>query len=299
MCRDGSVALDSMTAAATLAAMACTHRDPRPLLALTLGLGLACNPSGGDDTSSSTSEPSTTGPTTTDGPTTAGPTTAGPTTEGPTTAGPTTEGPTTAGPTTEATTAVTTETGETDTSTTGSTTDTGDTTTGALACGEHVEFTASWEAWQAAVEQNGATYFYTLLSGGGGFGPPDFCQYRTTVAVADGSVVERRFEVAEIVGNPPEPCEATFTETGADIGSMGSDYAAAPATVEALYGACCDNVIHIEPADEYTVTFGTDKEGFMHTCYYVANGCADGCDGGPLGPSLEFEKLEFGAPPAP
>lgn len=45
------------------------------------------------------------------------------------------------------------------------------------------------------------------------------------------------------------------------------------------------------------VTFEVDRQGLMFQCYYVINGCADGCDGGPLGTNLEFETLAFGPPP--
>lgn len=179
-----------------------------------------------------------------------------------------------------------------DTSSTG---DTDDTTTGALACNELPDFVASFTAWEAARDANANTYYYSVVRGVGGLMPPDYCIYRTLVAVADGQVIERRFEIAEMIGNPS--CDEPFAEEGDKVGSNMSDFAAPPVTVDALYGACCDMVLHIEPADEYTVTFTTDEDGLMQSCYYVANGCADGCDGGPLGAALEFEALEFGAPP--
>jgi len=179
-----------------------------------------------------------------------------------------------------------------DTSSTG---DTDDTTTGALACNELPDFVASFTAWEAARDANANTYYYSVLRGVGGLMPPDYCIYRTLVAVADGKVVERRFEISDQIGNPM--CDEPFVEKDAEVGTKMSDFAAPAVTVDALYGACCDMVLHIEPADEYTITFTTDEDGLMQACYYVANGCADGCDGGPLGAALEFEVLEFGAPP--
>jgi len=258
-----------------------------------LGLALACNPDTGDDTSGGStgnSSGATTGGATTDGPTTGGATTA-----------PTTGATTDIGTTGEPGTSVATET--TDPGTTSATSTTGDpsettgeTTGGAIACGEDPEFTASWNAWQAAVQTNGDTYYYSVLRSFGGFQPPDYCIYRTLVVVVDGAVVERRFEVAQKVGDPPE-CDAPFIEKGEEVGTQVADFAAVPVTVDTLYAACCDEVIHIEPAEEYMVTFEVDDGGLMKQCYYVANGCADGCDSGPLGSTLDFETLAFGAPP--
>ena len=269
-----------------------TARSFSSLHVAAIGLILACNPDKGDDTSASDSA-ATTGNESSGGATTDA--TTGATTDATTdaTTGPTT-GPTT-GATTDATTGATTTTGSTTTTeeTTG-----GETTGGAVGCAEDPEFTASWNAWQTAVQANGATYYYSVIRGTSGFGPPDYCLYRTTIVVTDGAVVERRFEISQMVGDPVD-CEEAFTEMGENVGTQVSNFAAVPVTVETLYGACCDDVIHIEPAEEYMVTFEADDQGLMKQCYYVANGCADGCDGGPLGPTLDFEALAFGAPPAP
>ncbi len=209
--------------------------------------------------------------------------------------------PTTSGPTTNPDdTGILTSTSEPATSSTsasssGSSGDTDDTTTGALACNELPDFVASHTAWEAARDAHANTYYYTVLRSAAGLVPPDFCIYRTLIAVVDGKVVERRFEISDMLGEPE--CEKSFTEQGDEVGTGVAEFVAPPATVDALYGACCDNVLHIEPADEYTVTFATDDAGLMKSCYYVANGCADGCDGGPLGYALDFETLAFGAPP--
>jgi len=180
-------------------------------------------------------------------------------------------------------------------STSESSTTSEDSTTGGLACADVPDYVASFAAWEQARDANANTYFYSVLRGPSGLVPPDYCIYRTLVAVVDGQVVERRFEISEMFGEAD--CDKTFTEKGDEVGTGTADYLAPAVTVDELYAACCDMVLHIQPADEFTVTFSTDKEGLMNTCYYVANGCADGCDGGPLGAALAFEKLDFGAPP--
>ncbi len=261
---------------------------------LSLGIAsiiLACNPGKGEDTSASESA-GTTGASTSGATTSATDSLTTGATTGATTSA-------TTGPTTGATTDVgTTDPGTTTTLTTGDTSETtGDTTTGtAVGCGEDPEFTASWDAWQAAVETNGATYYYSVLRGFGGLMPPDYCIYRTVIVVIDGAVVERHFEIDQMVGDPQD-CETPFTENGEEVGTQVANFAAIPATVDTLYAACCDQVIHIEPAEEYMVTFEVDKQGLMAQCFYVPNGCADGCDSGPLGSSLVFETLAFGPPP--
>lgn len=250
-----------------------TYLRTIPLALLVLA---ACTPDPGDESSSSNSSTSTSSSASSGDPGTGEPTTIA---------------ATSSSDSEPATTGTTSDTSTTDATT--STTD--DTTTGALACGELPDFVASFTAWETARDANANTYYYSLLRGPSGLVPPDFCIYRTLVAVADGEVIERRFEIAEMVGEPE--CDKAFTEQGDEVGTGTADYLAPAVTVDALYSACCDMVLHIEPADEYTVTFSTDKEGLMKTCYYVANGCADGCDGGPLGAALDFEALAFGAPP--
>ena len=206
-----------------------------------------------------------------------------------------------ASPTTGATTDIgTTDPGTTSTTslTTGDTLDTtGDSTTGvAVGCGEDPEFTASWSAWQAAVEVNGPTHYYSVSRGFGGRMPPDYCIYRTMIVVNDGIITDRHFEIDQMVGDPQD-CETPFYENGAEVGTNFANFAAVAATVDTLYAACCDQVINIEPAEEYMVTFEVDRQGLMAQCFYVPNGCADGCDSGPLGASLIFETLAFGPPP--
>jgi hypothetical protein len=252
-----------------------TYLRTIPLALLVLA---ACTPDPGDESSSSNSSTSTS---------------SSASSGDPGTGEPTTTAATSSSDSEPATTGTTSDTSTTTDASTTSTTD--DTTTGALACGELPDFVASFTAWETARDANANTYYYSLLRGPSGLVPPDFCIYRTLVAVADGEVIERRFEIAEMVGEPE--CDKAFTEQGDEVGTGTADYLAPAVTVDALYSACCDMVLHIEPADEYTVTFSTDKEGLMKTCYYVANGCADGCDGGPLGAALDFEALAFGAPP--
>ena len=233
-----------------------TSRSLSSLCAAAIGLALACNPDKGDDTGSESTGAAPTSSTT----------------------GTTDVEPTGTG-----------ETGAT--GTTG-----GETTGGALGCGDDPEFTASLAAWQAAVSTNGATYYYSVIDGFTIYSEGNNCMYRTLVAVTDGVVVERRFEIASMEGDASE-CETPFIEKGAEIGTHDVNYAAEPVTVDALYAACCDEVLHVEPAEDYTTEFKTDDRGFMKQCYHVMTACADSCDSGPFGSSLDFEVLAFGAPP--
>jgi hypothetical protein len=263
-----------------------TYLRAVPLCPLFLiALVAACPPAPGDDSSTSASSSTASSSSGSESASGTEPTSQ-PTTE------PTTVATDESASGTESASGSTTGTTAPDTSSTG---DTDDTTTGALACNELPDFVASFTAWEAARDANANTYYYSVLRGVGGLMPPDYCIYRTLVAVADGKVVERRVEISDQIGNPM--CDEPFVEKDAEVGTKMSDFAAPAVTVDALYGACCDMVLHIEPADEYTITFTTDEDGLMQACYYVANGCADGCDGGPLGAALEFEVLEFGAPP--
>lgn len=260
--------------------MACIHSAPLRVLASACVLVLACNPDSdpGVSESASSSSSTTTG-------------------DVPTTGGSTAEPP-------DSSTGSSDTTAETTDGTSGSTTvepdsSTGDTTTGEPVCMGDAAFTASYDAWKAAVAANGTTYYYSVLRSEGGFQQPDYCFYRTLIAVIDGEVYERRYEVAEVLGEAT--CDAEWIEKGVEIGKHSQadqPLAAPPVTVDALYGACCETLA-MQPADEYMFTFETDKDGLMKTCYYVLNGCADDCSGGPLGASLEFEVIAFGEPPPP
>jgi len=258
-----------------------TYTGPAPRTLLSLGtlcisIIIACNPGKGEDTSASESAGTTSAATSSATSSATSPTTS-----------PTTDIGTTDPGTTSTTSLTTGDTADT----------TGDSTTGvAVGCGEDPDFAASWSAWQAAVEVNGPTYYYSVLRGVGGLMPPDYCIYRTLIVVSNGIVTDRHFEIDQMVGDPQD-CETPFFESGAEVGTNVANFAAVPATVDTLYGACCDQVIHIEPAEEYMITFEVDKQGLMAQCFYVPNGCADGCDSGPLGDSLIFETLAFGPPP--
>ena len=170
-----------------------------------------------------------------------------------------------------------------------------DSTTGEPLCSENTQFTAAWTAWQKAIADKGATYFYTVRRSPGGFVGENYCIYRTLIAVTDGQISERRFEVAELVGAPD--CEPSFIEKGAELGTHIDEFLAAPITVDALYTGCCDDVIHVQPAEDYSIQFAVDEAGLMARCYYLINSCGESCDGGPLGQPLTFETLQFGAPP--
>ncbi|MBL9105334.1 MAG: hypothetical protein JNL82_30585 [Myxococcales bacterium] len=163
------------------------------------------------------------------------------------------------------------------------------------ACADEPAFQASLDAWQAALAAGGPDYWYSVLRYTGGFNDLPHCDYRTYVAVSAGAVVERRFEVYQEVGD--EGCAPTWIETGADVGSHEHPLAGAAVTFDALYAACCDEVFHIEPAEEYTAHFTADEADLMATCYSLAMGCGEGCDDGPYDHSLFVEQIAFGALP--
>lgn len=262
--------------------MACINFAPLRVVATACGLVLACNPDSGDPgvSESASSSSSSTGEAPTGGSTADPP------------------DPTTSS-TTDATTTAATESGTDSTTVEPPDSSTGDTTTGEPVCMGDAAFTASYDAWKAALQTNGDTYYYSVLRSESGFQQPDYCIYRTLIAVIDGEVYERRYEVAEVLGEAT--CDAEWIEKGVEIGKHSEadqPLAAPPVTVDTLYGACCET-LNMQPADEYAFTFETDPDGFMKTCYYVLNGCADDCSGGPLGATLEFEVIAFGEPPPP
>lgn len=166
----------------------------------------------------------------------------------------------------------------------------------AALCGERVEFVASHQAWRAALADNDGCYHYTVPTSASGIiegeGPAD-CWYRTTVIVASGVVVERRFEPAG--GSPDPSCEPGFVEVGDQVGAHDSWYAARPVTVDALYAACCTEVLQLDP-DEYSVVFDVDDHGWIRSCYAWPLGCSDDCGEGPFGQALTLDSLQFGLP---
>jgi hypothetical protein len=180
--------------------------------------------------------------------------------------------------------------------TTGDPTTTATATTGEpAACADEPAFQASLDAWQAALAAGGPDYWYSVIRYTSGFEDVAHCHYRTIVAVSAGTVVERRFEVYDKFGDIE--CNPPWIETGADIGSHDISRAGPAVTFDALYAACCDEVFHVEPAEEYTVTFTTDEAGLMATCYTLAMGCGEGCDDGPYDHSLDVEQVAFGPLP--
>jgi len=169
--------------------------------------------------------------------------------------------------------------------------------TGEPACDDDPRFTASWAAWRAAAGSHGDTYYYRVQRGLYYFDEPKYCVHQTLVAVVEGKVVERRFTLVDAAGGLD--CAADFVEKGEEVGTHNPAVGAPAVTFDALYIACCDMVIHIEPADEYAVSFVTDEAGLMRSCSYEINACGEPCSGGPLGDVLDVVALEFGDPPAP
>jgi hypothetical protein len=173
-----------------------------------------------------------------------------------------------------------------------------DTTTGGEAiCAEHPAFSASLAAWQTALAESGGDYYYTVDKGDAGFEPEPFCRYRTTVVVSAGAVVERRHEL--LLQSGDITCDPNWIETGADIGSHDDFFTAPAVTMDALYTGCCDEALHIEPAEDYTTHFEPDEAGLLKTCYALMNSCGEACHFGPFGGGLFLESFAFGPPPPP
>lgn len=165
------------------------------------------------------------------------------------------------------------------------------------ACDDHPALTASWTAWRAAADSHHDTYFYSVRRALDFYDWPEYCVYHTLVAVVEGRVVERRFTLVDSAGDLD--CDPDFIEKGDEIGTHNTGMDAPAVTFDALYVACCDTVIHIEPSDEYRVTFGIDEAGLMRACSYEMIACGEFCFGGPLGDVLNVVGLEFGVPPPP
>lgn len=173
------------------------------------------------------------------------------------------------------------------------------TTASSNAC-EEAGVTASQEAFEIARDGAGGQYWYTTRRPVyDGFTPA--CFYLNTMIVEGGVVVERRVALEERAGNgDPSVCTTEdFVEVGDEVGTAEGPGIAPPALLETLYEGCCTEVIQVEPAADYDVTFEVDEAGMMSTCYWVQVGCADGCDGGPMGyGSIDLEAVGFGPAPS-
>lgn len=160
---------------------------------------------------------------------------------------------------------------------------------------------ASRETFDAAREAASGQYWYTVPRGiFDEFGIPA-CRYTTTIIVDGGVAVERRvvFEEGTADGDPAACTTADFVEVGDQVGTSDAPGVAPAVLLETLYDGCCAEVIHVEPASDYDVIFEVDDAGVMSMCYYLALGCGEGCDGGPMGyGSIVLDQVGFGPPPA-
>jgi hypothetical protein len=162
-----------------------------------------------------------------------------------------------------------------------------------------VGWDTSYTTFRALVEQAGGRYWYWVRYPvyGGGFSAE--CYYTTTLEVADGVVIRRILEAAELVpGGDPSVCtEPPFDETGAEVGAHESDVAGEPLLFDAYYESCCEDILTIQPAEDYDISFSTSDNGIVNACTAYEHGCADGCTVGPDG--FGSAQFELGLGPLP
>ena len=193
----------------------------------------------------------------------------------------------------------------TSTTTTGVDTTTGD--PGSSSTGESVPAAcveAGWvtsvDAFRTLVGQVPGQYWYSSRHAVyySGFSPD--CWYTTTVAVEGDVVIRRILSEPELArGGDPSACtEPPFDEMGADVGAHDTTIAGPPWQLDELYDRCCEDILAIEPADEYDITFSTFDNGVIRSCYAFEHNCADGCDFGPEGFGTNGLE-EFGLGPLP
>lgn len=139
--------------------------------------------------------------------------------------------------------------------------------------------------FQQQVAGGGGRYWYTTRRAlyETGFSPD--CYYSTTIEVDAGAVIRRVLEGPEPAsgGDITSCTDAPFDESGDALGSHDTGVAGPLWTGDDVYLACCDDVLAIEPADEYDVGYGTSDDGLLSVCNATAKGCADGCTSGPDG----------------
>lgn len=163
-----------------------------------------------------------------------------------------------------------------------------------------VGWDTSYDAFRTLVGEVPGQYWYSSRHAiyYSGFSPD--CWYTTTVEVMGGVVIRRVLSEPELArGGDPSACtEPPFDEMGADVGAHDTTIAGPPWLLDELYDRCCDDILAIEPADEYDITFTTFDNGVIRSCYAVQHDCADGCDFGPQGFGTNgLEQFELGPLP--
>lgn len=126
-------------------------------------------------------------------------------------------------------------------------------------------------------EAANGTYYYVRQSGGSGFEGLE-CVYETTIEAAQGVIVRRSFAIdSPIPGETVEDCiEQPWVEEADAIGTHESVFAPRPYTMEELYAGCCE-ILALQPAEEYSITFSVDDAGIVDACDGWYADCADGC----------------------
>jgi hypothetical protein len=144
-----------------------------------------------------------------------------------------------------------------------------------------------WDDHYASFQQHVAAangrYWYTSRRYVYATGFTPDCVYTTTIEVDAGVVVRRILGEPEPVrGGDPTACtDAAFDEMGAEVGTHDAPSAGPAWTGDQVYVACCEDILAIEPAENYDIEYYANEEGLLLECYALEQNCADGCDFGP------------------
>jgi hypothetical protein len=156
----------------------------------------------------------------------------------------------------------------------------------ASACEDVETVASSWMNWKAAVGEFGHHYRYTRQSISFMPEPPDYCLYITTVEVEGDAILARELSVES---GGAATCEATWIETGEQIGSHDDAWAAPATTIETIYEDCC---VMVMPGPDYYYTDNHVGEYALYS-YCGDDYCDDGgCSYGPL-PDVRVHSIEF------
>jgi len=133
------------------------------------------------------------------------------------------------------------------------------------------EFEESLSAWETKKSEIGNSYTYKRsFSSWTGYGG------ETTVTVKNGIVTERSYighDRDETTGEQIVTSE--WAEVGDDVGTHKNE-AYPAALLGKLYEECKRDVLPQSP-EENEITFKTDSDGLLQSCYYVPFNCADDC----------------------
>ncbi len=130
------------------------------------------------------------------------------------------------------------------------------------------KFKRSLQHWQEAKEKNGLDYEYSIqFSSVLGFGNI------TTITVAGGDIVSRKFEKTNLSNNSMK-IETIYLETEAEINSHKEG--AIALTLDELYSACEKDILTAS-LDENFIYFETKNDGILSLCSYFPKNCTENC----------------------